>query len=332
MVALHRSSGAEFEIFSTAPRWFFEESLSGIFRHHSVACDVGFRQASALRIDLEDTVRALDALLPFDRARLDEVAAQVRGAGCSAVLCDIAPMGVAVAERAGLPSVIVENFTWPWLYAAYWDRAPRLRELADMLDEWRSRATLIVQTEPLCERDPSLPLVAPISREPRVGRAEARTALRLEEDATVVVITMGGYAEAMPFLDELRRLDSVTFLVTGQHQTREAGNLRLVSNRTPIFMPDLLRSADAVVAKLGYGIVAEVWREGLPYAFVSRPGFPEMPPLEAFARRELTSREIPHEQFATGGWIADLPALLEMPRKPHEGGGADSVARMIESV
>ena len=111
----HRRAGAHAHLFTTAPRWFFAESLAA-FTYHDVTVDVGFRQKSALTIDPERTVEALQALVPFDPGLVERLATDVVEAGCSAVLCDIAPLGVAVAERAGLPSVLVENFSWPWLY------------------------------------------------------------------------------------------------------------------------------------------------------------------------------------------------------------------------
>jgi UDP:flavonoid glycosyltransferase YjiC (YdhE family) len=332
LTALQARCHAGVEVFTTVPRWFFEESLLGPFGYHEVDVDVGFRQASALRADLAATAAALDALVPFDERLIDDLAALVTRLRCSGVLCDIAPLGVAVAERAGLPSVLVESFTWPWLYEPYYGDEPGLRAPARILDEWRARATRIVQTEPLCARDPATTLVGPISRPPRLDRAAARASLGIPGDRAFVAITMGGYDEEMPFLDRLRALDDVTFLVTGQHATRSDGNLRLVSNRTPIFMPDLLRAADAVVAKLGYGILAEVWREGVPYGFVSRPGFPEMPALEAFARDRLGAHEIDPGAWASGAWVEALPGLIVRPRTPREGTAADQVARLVHEV
>jgi hypothetical protein len=332
MAALQARVDAGFEVFTTVPKWFFEEWLRQPFGYHEVEVDVGFRQASALSADIAATAAALDALVPFDERVIDELAAQVTRLGCRVVLCDIAPMGIAVAERAGLPSVLVESFTWPWLYEPYFAEEPRLRAPAGALDDWRARATRIVQTEPLCARDPATTLVGPISRPPRLDRAAARAELDVPEDTALVAITMGGYPEAMPFLDRLRSLEGITFLVTGQHATRRVGNVRQVSNRTPIFMPDLLRAADGVVAKLGYGILAEVWREGVPYGFVSRPGFPEMPALESFALDRLGAHEIAPGDWASGAWVEALPELIGRPRTPREGTAADEVARIVEEV
>ena len=110
MRAAQRLFGARFEVFTTAPLWFFEESLgASSFGYHAELVDVGFRQRSALHVDLPATVAALDDFLPFEQERIEALASRVRALGCRAVLCDIAPLGVAVAESAGLPSVLVES-------------------------------------------------------------------------------------------------------------------------------------------------------------------------------------------------------------------------------
>ena len=330
MAALNMVTGAEFELYTTVPRWFFDESIEGLFRYHDVACDVGFVQPSALNYNLQGTVQALHDLLPFDPDLIDGLVARVLEAGCSAVVCDIAPLGIAVAERAGLPSVLIESFSWQWLYEPLHVRAPELERFSAELDRWWSKATVHIQTEPLCWRDTAVEtLVDPISRTPRLERQQIRTQLDIPLDAQVVVITMGGYSEGMPFLKRLRAMSDVTFMVTGAPETARDGNLRLFASQAAIFMPDLLRAADALVAKLGYGIIAEAWREGLPYAFVSRHGFREMPPLEAFVQSELLGFEIGPEDFADGGWIDRAPELLSLPRHPREGGGAEDVAGVI---
>ncbi len=333
MAALHRKTSAEFELYTTVPRWFFDESIEGLFRYHDVVCDVGFVQASALRYDLDGTVEALNDLLPFEQVVVDDLAARVLDTGCTAVLCDIAPLGIAVAERAGLPSVLIESFSWQWLYEPLHERAPELERFSDELDQWWRKATVHIQTEPLCWRDDAVEtLVDPISRAPRLERAPARSQLDIPPDAQVVVITMGGYAEGMPFLERLRAMSDVVFIVTGASETTRDGNLILFSSQEAIFMPNLLRAADALVAKLGYGIIAEAWSEGLPFAFVSRRDFREMPPLEAFVRRELQGFEISPEDFGEGGWIDRVPELLSLPHRPLMRSGADHVANVVSTL
>lgn len=329
MAEAHRRSGATFDLFTTVPEWFFGESIAGSFRYHDVVVDVGFRQRSALEFDLPATVVALREHLPFDDRWVRRLAKTVQAAGCTAVLCDIASLGVAVAEEAGLPSLLVENFTWPWLYEPLFAEAPELEAMAAEIDAWTDRATVRLQARPVCEPQPEHECVDPISRSPRLLRGEARAALGVDGDGPIVVLTMGGYGEDLPFLDRLRGLPDTTFVITGVPRTGVDGNLRLFDNGTPLFMPDVLRAADAVVAKLGYGTVSEVWREGLPFAHVTRPNFREMASLEAFAAEELSGFLITRDEFAAGDWIARLPELLAMPRRPHAGGGAGRVAEVL---
>lgn len=333
MASLHDRSAAEFEVFSTVPRWFFEESVHGPFTHHDITCDVGFRQESALVFDLEATLRALDAFVPFDEELVERCASTLRSTGCRAALCDISPFGIAVAERAGVPSLLVENFSWSWLYEPFFEEVPSLRRLSVELEEWSGQATLHVQAEPVCSRDLSLEIVGPISRVPRLDRAAARASLDLELDEAVVVLTMGGHGEEFGFIDRLSALTDIKFLVTGAHETQRTGNIRLFDSHTPLFMPNLLRAADAVVAKLGYGILAEAWREGLPIAYVTREDSREMPSLEAFAAREVAGFVVRPEQFASGAWTDRLGDLLSTPRRrPTDRGGTNRVAEILEGL
>lgn len=331
MEALHHATGARFELFTTAPRWFFDESIEGLYRYHEVVTDVGFFQTSALAYDLDATVAAVRALVPFDDELVDGLALEVRRSGCKAVVCDIAPLGIAVAERAGLPSVLVQNFTWPWLYEPLVTEAPALGALSAELDVWFGRATHHLLAEPFCEPDPRADAsVLPVSRPARKSRDAVRREMDLPTDGLVVVLTMGGYTEAMPFLDRLRDFPEVTFLVTGCPATEVRANLRLFDNGTRLYMPDLVRAADAVVAKLGYSTVAEVWREGRPLAYVTRADFREMPPLRDWVRERIPGFEIPGADFAAGDWLERIPELLQAPSlPPRPRGGAEQVADYV---
>ena len=42
------------------------------------------------------------------------------------MIADIPPLAIAAARRAGIPSIVVGNFTWDWIYAYY----PRFERMA----------------------------------------------------------------------------------------------------------------------------------------------------------------------------------------------------------
>ena len=111
------------ELFTTVPEWFFAASLKAPFGYHAVRCDIGLAQRDAMDEDLDATVRELDAFLPWPAALVDGLAEAVRARDCEAVICDVAPLGIAVARAAGVPAALVENFTWDWIYESYVDEA-----------------------------------------------------------------------------------------------------------------------------------------------------------------------------------------------------------------
>jgi hypothetical protein len=102
-----------FEIFTIVPEFFFKESLDkGIFNYHSLETDIGLAQKNSLDVDIPGTLCRLDDFLPFKENMIADLAALVKELNCRAIVCDIAPMGIAVARAANIPSLLVENFTW----------------------------------------------------------------------------------------------------------------------------------------------------------------------------------------------------------------------------
>src|SRR5512136_1670225 len=99
MAALRqRDPAIHFDVFTTVPAWFFDQSVRGGFTHYAVLTDIGLAQKDSLREDLTETVRRLAAFIPFDPALVARLAGQVRQQDCRLVLCDIAPLGLAVAQ------------------------------------------------------------------------------------------------------------------------------------------------------------------------------------------------------------------------------------------
>jgi predicted glycosyltransferase len=95
------------EIVSGVPGWFFEHSLGRPVPHDPMVIDFGLVQSDALREDTEATVRTLRDWLPFTEERLGPLVRRIEAPSVGAVVCDIAPLGIAAAERAGKPTVLV---------------------------------------------------------------------------------------------------------------------------------------------------------------------------------------------------------------------------------
>jgi hypothetical protein len=195
-----------FEIFTQVPQWFFRQSLTRPFGYHSLLTDIGLVQLTPFAVDLQETLRRLREMLPFDARLIESVAREIRELRCEMVVCDIAPMGIAVAESARLPSVLIENFTWDWIYEQYALEDSRIQAHADYLRAVFSSAHYHIQTEPVCAPTdtPSL-RTPPVGREARSPRHIVRERLGIPEHAPSVLITMGGIPAEFPFIELLEQ-------------------------------------------------------------------------------------------------------------------------------
>jgi UDP:flavonoid glycosyltransferase YjiC (YdhE family) len=323
-----------FEIFTTVPAWFFEDSGVGPFTLHPVVTDVGLVQTSSLEEDPAATVRALDELLPFAESRVAELAETVRAAGCRLLVADISPLGLAVAARAGIPGILVESFTWDWIYQGYLESEPGLARYLPLLRQSFESAAVRIQTEPCCQPQAGSTRVGPVSRRFRAQPGEIRRRLDIADDRPMALLTMGGVVWDYPFLDLLERHPEMVFVIPGgaDRWTRR-GNLVLLPHHTPLYHPDLVAAADVVIGKLGYSTLAESYRAGVPLVFVRRPQFPESPILAEFAQRHLPCHEISAEEFGAGTWLEELPQLLGANRPPPvRANGADEIAVLLDSL
>ncbi|NLG99167.1 MAG: hypothetical protein GX491_17555 [Chloroflexi bacterium] len=330
--AAEQGEEACFEIFTHVPVWFFNMSLRGQFVYHDVMTDIGLAQATSMAEDLDETLRRLDDFLPFREPVVKELAQQVVDLGCEKIICDIAPLGIAVAREAGLPSILVENFTWDWIYEGYLSEEPRFApHIAYLRDVFASAGTHI-QTIPACLYCPDADLVANVvSRQPRNQRQQTREALGIPQDAPLVMITMGGIVTQYPFLDRLIDSRDALFLIPGgSDQYEKRGSLILIPHHSRFFHPDLVEASDAVIGKLGYSTLAEAYNQSVPFAFVPRARFRESGPMGDFAREKMGAVELSESRFFSGAWLDLLPDLLARKQnKPAEINGADQIAASL---
>ncbi len=333
MFAMQRlDPDTHFDIVTQVPAWFFEDSCRGGFDYHEVCTDLGLVQHSALNADLDASLRRLDAFLPFDDAEITGLAERLGALGCEWIMCDIAPMGIAVAQKLGVPSMVVENFTWDWIYRAYVESHPDFSRHIDYLTYLFALADYHVQTVPVCDPRPCDLTVSPVYREPRVSSMQIRAQLNCAVDTPLVMLTMGGMPESYPFVKRLtERFPEIAFIIpSGAPELQRVGNVALLPSRSAFFHPDLVHACDVVLGKAGYSTVAEVYSAGVPYGYVLRESFRESGVLAAFIREHMHGLAVPEAAFQDGEWFDLIPELLRLPKRQcHEPNGADQVAQFV---
>jgi len=110
-------------------------------------------------------------------------------------------------------------------------------------------------------------------------------------------------------------------------------NLIRLPHHSDFYLPDLVYASDAIIGKLGYGTVAEIYHAGIPFAYIPREGFAETPSMADFVQAEMKAIELSYADFSQGKWD-DLPnRLLSLPRiERNSPNGADQTAEIISKM
>lgn len=316
--ALAGRRGIEAHFFTAVPAWFFEDAALPI-RHHESRVDVGLVQRTSLDIDRDATLRRLRRAGVLEQEWISAMAQRLRELQIGLVVADIAPAGVAAGHRAGIPSVLVENFTWDWIYTGLgWGEEVVGRTVARTA-QLQSRADLRIQTLPVCEPSAGGIQVGSIARPLRSGRGETRDKLGLGADEPVALVSMGGVPWRHTGVEKLRGT-GFRAIVLGEAPASVPEGVIVLPHRSGFHHPDLAAAADVVVGKLGYSTLAEVWQAGCGYAWLDRPDFPETRVLAAHARDNLASARVPRRAFESGAWP---PIAAELASRSQEGEAYD---------
>ncbi len=219
-------------------------------------------------------------------ARLDEEVDRLRREGTAAVLCDAPAVPLVAARKAGVPGFLLANFTWAEIYE------PHARKLGDdaraFVAELRRayrHATAIFRAEPALRMHELAPLieVGMVVTPGRDRRTELRRQLNLSHNDKIVYFYLGRYGQTNLAWDRLERLDGVHFVGFHEAPVGPLKNLHVVPADTWTGA-DLAASADAIVAKAGYGTACEAMVAGTPLIYPPRTGFAEHRALDRSLR------------------------------------------------
>ena len=320
-----------FHVYTEVPYWFFERDLQEDFVYHSLKTDIGLVQQNAMSEDADATVNALNQWLPFDPIELKQVGQQLIQDQCQLVISDISPYGLAVADTVGLPTVLTENFTWDWIYQSYIHLNPNFEGFANYFEQIFQTATYRIQIEPVCNVQKRDVCVNPVSRPFRIAPSEMRRKLSVEDGDPLIMVTMGGISEQYGFLQQLKSIRNVIFLLPGiSPEEKRDDNLIFIPSDASYHHPDLINTSDCVIGKIGYSTLSEIYHAGVPYGYIPRQLFRESVPLTEFVDRHMPSMRIEEEVFRSGEWLKKVPELLQLQRiRRREENGADQLAEWI---
>jgi L-arabinokinase len=300
-------------------------------------------QVDSLNIDTAESIRRASSFQERLPPLIAAEAAYLRDSGARIVVADIPPLGIAAAHAAGIPSVALGNFTWDWIYEGYRDDAAAT--IARDMRRLYSTATIALRL-PMAGGFAGLESVTRdvpfVARHSSRSQDDVRHALGLPPRAAgkpLVLMSFGGYGVAGLDTAAVAALKDYTIATTdspsGTNIVAPAAGLLYVSEQhiydNGLRYEDLVRGADVVVTKPGYGIISEAIANDTALLYTSRGHFVEYDVLVREMPKYLRVRFIEQEDLLKGNWKEALEKLMSQPAPPQKPAlnGADIAAGEI---
>ena len=294
---------------TTAPEWIFKNSITPIAYSHQ-AIDTGIVQTDSLQMDLSATLAACRAIYADPRDLIDAELTFIRTNNIDLVIGDTPPLCFEIAAQAGIPSVSITNFTWDIIYSVYAKAHPEFTPFIETMTQSYRKATYALTLPYSCNpamfpRQQTIPWIA---RRSLLTKEQARQTFALPQTATIVLLSFGGFGlERLPW-HTLAQQQKYLFVSTGMARNQE-GNLRTLPASQNQYV-DLLRAADAIVTKPGYGIVADILSHQLPILYTDRGEFAEYPRLVQALSDCAKAEFIPQDELLAGNLQPYISRLL----------------------
>jgi L-arabinokinase len=210
--------------------------------------------------------------------------------------------------------VIIGNFTWDWIYEGYPEQ-PSDRLIQTIREAYRkaSAALRLPMSGGFAGLDAITRDIPFIARRSRREPLEIRRALGIPGDKPVVLMSFGAHGLTGLDTSGLGRLRDYVIVTTdpargllsvSEQQLHDAG----------CQYEDLVRAADAVVTKPGYGIISEAIANDTAILYTSRGRFREYDVLVGEMPAYLRAQFIDQKDLLAGRWGPPLERLLSSPK------------------
>ncbi len=326
---------------TSAARWLLDRTIAPPFTVDSEPSDVGVVQIDSLRLDARATIEQAREFYRTMPQRAGREAAKLRAHGVALVISDAPPLACAAAAVAGVPSIVVSNFTWDWIYEQYSEHLPDAPDLIPTMTAayrlaqgaWRLPMHGGFET---FDRIVDVPLVA---RHARYGREETRSRLGLPFNRPLALSSFGGYGVSDLDLSSLDCLDTWDVVVTSHAAPASIPRSIHFIHETDIYdrglsYEDLVHAVDVVVTKPGYGILSEGIANDTAIVYTSRGRFAEYDALVRDMPRYLRCAYVDQQDIRAGRWLAALERASSAPAPPERPptNGAAVIADMIAKM
>lgn len=294
---------------------FFQEKLHVQWELQAVPQDIGCIQQGPLDIDIAGTWAAYQDFHENWTTRVEQEVRAIEEAGVDLVVSNISYLAIASACQANRPGVAIASLSWDRVLAPFMQasRADHRTIYAHIQQEY-GKATHLIRLHPAIDMPvfststdtgPSFSLAA-------VPSQDLRKLLGMKLGEKLVLIAFGGVPLVGLPLEQMETCEGFHFLVAGMLLDASFMRVHCIED---IRMPfgEMMRQADVVMTKPGYGTVATAVHYGIPLVYVRRNNFVDEQSLVDYARQHGRALELTREDFERGFWKETLDAVLALP-------------------
>jgi len=334
-VAICNALSAEVSVVlrTTVPIQFFKEEMHRPFLYEPASFDCGCIQRDGVNVDVIKTLETYGAIAEKNRTLLHGEVAWCQSNGIDLIASDITPFAFDVAHSAGIPAIGITNFTWHTIYKEYTAAHPWFAPYLDEIEKQYARADRFVALQPAND----MPYAQNVVHAGIVGRIGADVRDRLyvrfgiNKNNKIGLIYTGNFG--MDSMDWKRLVQFDTWEFVGLYPLPGSpANYHCISKDLFRYQ-DCVASADIMVSKLGYGVCADCFANGLPIMYLPRDGFAEFPVLRDAVTKWGHGYYLSTNAYCGLHWHNALHAVAQSGKpQPMPATGASDAARIIEEL
>jgi uncharacterized protein (TIGR00661 family) len=317
------------------PADFFQRHLQVKWDLHIAQQDVGCIQRGPLDLDVAATWHAYARFHANWEDKVVEEARAIRTANADLVISNISHLAIAAAARAHCPVVGIASLSWDRVLEPYrQDHIPSQLSILETIRSGYALTNQLIRLHPGIEM-PAFPSIVDVGPSVPVTKPNVdslRKLLGIPENELIVLIAFGGVPLNRLPLKELESLAGFQFLVGELPRSPSYARVHRLEG-LPLSFLEILKQADIIMSKPGYGTVMAAVHYGKALVYVRRRDFIDEQVLVAYLHRYGRGVELSREDFDSGDWLATLWAVHTVP-DPSESPpppGVNAVVHLLKS-
>jgi hypothetical protein len=311
----------------------FQENLNVSWELQAVPQDIGCIQQGPLAIDIAGTWEAYQVFHDNWNQRVEQEVRDMDDAGVNLVLSNISYLAIASASQANRQVVALASLSWDRVLAPFMETARADHQtIYEHIRQQYMKTTHLIRLYPAIDMPifPSSTETGPSFSLAAVPSQDLRKLLGIQAGEKLVLIAFGGVPLTNLPLKEMELCEGFHFLVGGIVLDGSWKRVHCLEN---IRMPfgEMLRQADVVMTKPGYGTVVTAVHYRIPLVYVRRNNFVDEQSLVDYAREHGRALELTGEDFGRGVWKETLEAVLALPDplKPSPQPDCSGIVRVL---